>query len=405
MTVHAMEQPAGPGSRGRRGGVVGPGTVRDRRVRPMTAADGIGVDGARADGIRVAAIDCGTNSLRLLVADVDPAARLTDVDRRMEIVRLGQGVDATGRLAPAALDRTLRVLASYADIIRDRSAAAVGMVATSATRDAVNSADFVRGVTDVLGVAPEVLTGDEEARLSFTGATAEFARSGAAGRAAGLGPPYLVVDIGGGSTEFVLGGVPGQARQAVPGPVAAQAPARPAFAGRAFAGPAGSWPAFAGPVSALSVDIGCVRLTERHLHSDPPSAAELAAAVTDIDTALDRVAGALPVRAARTLVGLRGSVTTVAALALGLAQYDAARIHHARISARQVAEQARSLLAQTRGQRAGLAVMHPGRVDVIGGGAMILDQVMRRFGFAEVLVSEHDILDGIAWSLADGGRR
>jgi exopolyphosphatase / guanosine-5'-triphosphate,3'-diphosphate pyrophosphatase len=399
----------------------------------MTAADGIRsdrgrsaggpADGGRAEGIRVAAIDCGTNSLRLLVADVDPVAgRLTDVDRRMEIVRLGQGVDATGRLAPAALDRTLRALASYADIIRDRSADAVRMVATSATRDAANSADFVRGVTAVLGVAPEVLTGDEEARLSFTGATAEFGGSGAAGQAAGLGPPYLVVDIGGGSTEFVLGGGQGGAqRQAVGGPVAVGRPASgpaaagpptagtalpgPPTGGTALAGPPTGGTAFAGPVSALSVDIGCVRLTERHLRSDPPTAAEITAAAADIDTALDRVAETLPVRAARTLVGLAGSVTTVAALALGLTHYDAARIHHARISARQVAEQAPSLLAQTRERRASLAVMHPGRVDVIGGGAMILDQVMRRFGFAEVLVSEHDILDGIAWWLADGGRR
>ena len=322
----------------------------------MTTADELRASGVPASGIRVAAIDCGTNSLRLLVADVDPVAgRLTDVDRRMEIVRLGQGVDATGRLASAALDRTLRALAGYAGIIADRSATAVRMVATSATRDAANSADFVRGVTAVLGVAPEVLTGDEEARLSFTGATAEFAAaaagSGVAGTGTGTGggvagagvrvagggpvggprPPYLVVDIGGGSTEFVLGG-----------------------------DPAG------GPVSALSVDIGCVRLTERYLHSDPPAAAEIAAAVNDIGAALDRVAGALPVRAARTLVGLAGSVTTVAALALGLPHYDAAQIHHARISARQVAEQARGLLGQTREQRAGLPVMHPGRVDVIG---------------------------------------
>jgi len=354
----------------------------------VTTADELRASGVPASGIRVAAIDCGTNSLRLLVADVDPVAgRLTDVDRRMEIVRLGQGVDATGRLAPAALDRTLRALAGYAGIIADRSATAVRMVATSATRDAANSADFVRGVTAVLGVAPEVLTGDEEARLSFTGATAEFAAAataaGTGGGMAGTGvgvagggplggprPPYLVVDIGGGSTEFVLGG-----------------------------DPAG------GPVSALSVDIGCVRLTERYLHSDPPAAAEIAAAVNDIGAALDRVAGALPVRAARTLVGLAGSVTTVAALALGLPHYDAAQIHHARISARQVAEQSRGLLGQTREQRASLPVMHPGRVDVIGGGAMILDEVMRRFGFAEVLVSEHDILDGIAWSLAEGGSR
>ncbi|HEY2126046.1 MAG TPA: Ppx/GppA phosphatase family protein [Streptosporangiaceae bacterium] len=316
-------------------------------------------------GTRVAAVDCGTNSLRLLVADVDPAAgRLTDVDRRMEIVRLGQGVDATGRLAPEALDRTLRALAGYAKIIRAASADAVRMVATSATRDAANAADFVRGVEDVLGVTPEVLSGQDEAYLSFTGATAEL--PAAAG-------PYLVVDIGGGSTEFVLG--PGQ--------------------------PAGR-PAARTGLRALSVDIGCVRLTERHLHCDPPTRAEIAAATADIEAALDRVAAAMPAATARTLVGLAGSVTTVAGLALGLAEYDPGRIHHARISAAQVAEQTGALLSQTRAQRAALGVMHPGRVDVIGGGALVLDHVMRRFGFAEVLVSEHDILDGIAWALAAG---
>ena len=318
-----------------------------------------------AAGTRVAAVDCGTNSLRLLVADVDPAAgRLTDVNRRMEIVRLGQGVDATGRLAPEALDRTLRALGGYAKIIRAASADAVRMVATSATRDAANAADFVRGVEDVLGVTPEVLSGQDEAYLSFTGATAEL--PAAAG-------PYLVVDIGGGSTEFVLG--PGQ--------------------------PAGR-PAARTGLRALSVDIGCVRLTERHLHGDPPTRAEIAAAAADIEAALDRVAAAMPAATARTLVGLAGSVTTVAGLALGLAEYDRDRIHHARISAAQVAEQTGALLSQTRAQRAALGVMHPGRVDVIGGGALVLDHVMRRFGFAEVLVSEHDILDGIAWALAAG---
>jgi exopolyphosphatase/guanosine-5'-triphosphate,3'-diphosphate pyrophosphatase len=163
------------------------------------------------------------------------------------------------------------------------------------------------------------------------------------------------------------------------------------------AGPAG--------VSAVSVDIGCVRLTERHLHSDPPRPAEISAAAADIDAALDAVAGALPVTAARTLVGLAGSVTTVAGLALGLREYDSTRIHHARVSAGQVAAQTRRLLSQTRQERAALGVMHPGRVDVIGGGAMVLDQIMRRFGFGEVLASEHDILDGIAWSLAAGVRR
>jgi exopolyphosphatase / guanosine-5'-triphosphate,3'-diphosphate pyrophosphatase len=300
---------------------------------------------------RVAAVDCGTNSLRLLLADVDAdRAELTDVARRMEIVRLGQGVDRTGLLAPEALARTMAVLRDYADVITRSGAQAVRMVATSATRDAGNAADFVRLVKEVLGVAPEVLTGQEEARLSFAGATAELAaRSG----------PYLVVDIGGGSTEFVLSAV-----------------------------------------HAVSVDIGCVRMTERHLHGDPPTRAEVAAAVADIDAALDTVAAAVPVRQARTLIGLAGSVTTVAGIAMGLPGYDAARIHHARVSAAAVHAVTMSLLAQTRAARAAIGVMHPGRVDVIGGGALVLDRIMQRFGFGEVLVSEHDILDGIAWSLA-----
>jgi exopolyphosphatase/guanosine-5'-triphosphate,3'-diphosphate pyrophosphatase len=329
--------------------------------------------------VRVAAIDCGTNSLRLLVADVEPGAgRLTDVDRRMEIVRLGQGVDFTGRLAPEALERTLRALRGYARIIGDQSAEAVRMVATSATRDAANAADFVRGVNGVLGLEPEVLSGQEEAYLSFVGATAEFS----AGSAGPGGGPYLVVDIGGGSTEFVVGD------------------------GRTTGDPITGDPTTgAAGVSAVSVDIGCVRLTERHLHSDPPRPAEISAAAADIDAALDLVAGAIPVSAARTLVGLAGSVTTVAGLALGLGEYDSARIHHARVSAEQVAAQTRRLLRQTREERAALGVMHPGRVDVIAGGAMVLDQIMRRFGFGEVLASEHDILDGIAWSLAAGVRQ
>jgi exopolyphosphatase / guanosine-5'-triphosphate,3'-diphosphate pyrophosphatase len=334
--------------------------------------------------VRVAAIDCGTNSLRLLVADVEPGSgRLTDVDRRMEIVRLGQGVDSTGRLAPEALERTLRALRGYARIIGDRSAEAVRMVATSATRDAANAADFVRGVTGVLGLEPEVLSGQEEAYLSFVGATVEFS----AGSAGPDGGPYLVVDIGGGSTEFVVG----DSR------TAADRTTGDRTTGDRTTGAAG--------VCAVSEDIGCVRLTERHLHSDPPRPAEISAAATDIDAALDIVAGAIPVSAARTLVGLAGSVTTVAGLALGLAEYDSARIHHARVSAEQVAAQTRKLLSQTREERAALGVMHPGRVDVIAGGAMVLDQIMRRFGFGEVLASEHDILDGIAWSLAAGVRQ
>jgi len=309
---------------------------------------------------RVAAIDCGTNSVRLLVADVDRAAgRLSDVDRRLEIVRLGQGVDATGRLATTALARTFRVLRSYQQIIGEASASAVRLVATSATRDAANAGEFVAGIRGILGIEPEVLSGEDEALLSFTGATAELTREAA---------PYLVTDIGGGSTEFVLGD---------PGAVTA----------------------------AVSVNIGCVRMTERHLRHDPPGDDEIAAARADIDAALDVVAGKIPVSEARTLVGLAGSVTTVAALVLRLESYRAERIHHSLVSAEAVREVAASLLAQTRAERARLPVMHPGRVDVIGGGALVLTRIMDRFGFGEVLVSEHDILDGLAWSLASGTDR
>ncbi len=335
---------------------------------------------------RVAAIDCGTNSLRLLVADVDPARhKLTDVRRRMEIVRLGQGVDATGMLAPEALQRTFKVLREYAADISASHAAAVRMVATSATRDAGNAAEFASGVQDILGVSPEVITGGEEARLSFAGATAELAGAGAVGQH--VVPPYLVVDIGGGSTEFVLGGAGSAAGDGT-------AP-RSGGAGSAVG-------ADDDRLAAISVDIGCVRLTERHLHSDPPSAAEVAAATADIDATLDRVAAAVPVGSARTLVGLAGSVTTITAIALGLGAYDPARTHHARISASAVHDVTTMLLGQSHEQRAGIPALHPGRVDVIGAGALVLDRVMRRFGFAELVTSEHDILDGIAWSIASG---
>jgi exopolyphosphatase/guanosine-5'-triphosphate,3'-diphosphate pyrophosphatase len=304
---------------------------------------------------RVAAIDCGTNSIRLLIADVDPErATLTDVDRRMEIVRLGQGVDTTGRLAPGALDRTLKALSGYAALIADRGAESVRMVATSATRDAANADEFARRVTGVLGTGPGVLTGDEEARLSFLGATAELGPS--------VPSPYLVADIGGGSTEFVLGA--------------------------------------AGQVtSALSVNIGCVRMTERHLRDDPPSAAQIAAATADVDAAIAQAAAVVDAAQARTLAGLAGSVTTVAGIALDLPGYDAERLHHTRVPAAQVHEVTTRLLAQTRAERARIPVMHPGRIDVIGGGALILDRIMTRLNFTEVLVSEHDILDGIAWSI------
>ena len=353
-----------------------------------------------AGGARVAAVDCGTNSLRLLIADVDPRhGTLADVVRRMEIVRLGQGVDATGRLAPEALARTFRVLQEYATIITDSAVGAVRMVATSATRDAVNATEFIRGVTRVLGVPPEVLSGGQEAFLSFTGATAELVRAGSGGER--FAPPYLVVDIGGGSTEFVLGR--DQAGGAGPDRAGPDR-AGPDRAGPDRSGPDRAGPAdaqAAGPVAATSVDIGCVRMTERHLHSDPPTATQIAAAVADIDAAIDRAAAEVPAQRARTLVGLAGSVTTVAGVALDLPGYDASRIHHARIPAGQVHEVTRMLLGQTHAQRAQIGVMHPGRIDVIGAGALVLDRILARLGFAEVVVSEHDILDGIAWSMVD----
>jgi len=328
---------------------------------------------------RVAAIDCGTNSIRLLIADInskaddiertvgspDESAPLSDVAREMRIVRLGEGVDRTGRLSAAALDRTMTALREYAGLIAAAGPEATRMVATSATRDAANSREFTDRVVEVLGVPPEVISGDAEARLSFTGATREL--FGTPLGAGACQPPYLVTDIGGGSTEFVLG---------TPEAVGA-----------------------GGQISGRSVNIGCVRLTERHLHTDPPGPAEIAATIADIDAALQEAAASVPVAAANTLVGLAGSVTTVAAIALGLRGYDPARIHHARVSAARVHEIALELLAMTRSERAAIPAMHPGRVDVIGAGALILDRIMSRFGFAEVLVSEHDILDGIAWSL------
>jgi exopolyphosphatase/guanosine-5'-triphosphate,3'-diphosphate pyrophosphatase len=314
---------------------------------------------------RVAAIDCGTNSLRLLVADVPATGAHSDLLRRMEVVRLGQGVDATGRLAPEAIERTRKVLAEYAGQARDLGASAVRMAATSATRDAANRQDFEDMVLSTLGQAPDVITGQEEAELSFLGATASLDAAARAHGASPPRPPFLVVDIGGGSTEFVLGD--GDRVRA-----------------------------------ARSVDIGCVRLTERHLHGDPPSAEEIRRAEDDIRSALARVTAEVPVADAVSLVGLAGSVTTVAALALGLPAYDPDAIHGSRIGIDAVRAVTADLLAATRERRAAMPVMHPGRVDVIGAGALILRVVMDEFGMGEVVVSEHDILDGIALRLARG---
>jgi exopolyphosphatase/guanosine-5'-triphosphate,3'-diphosphate pyrophosphatase len=321
------------------------------------------------DVTRVAAIDCGTNSVRLLLADIADG-RLTDLERRMEIVRLGQGVDQTGRLAPEALERTFAAMRGYAKLIDAHDTEKIRVVATSATRDAENRADFVSGVVDIFGVVPEVISGEEEAQLSFVGATRDLVE---------LRPPrpYLVVDIGGGSTEFVLGTSSVEA--------------------------------------ARSVDIGCVRMTERHLYdgardgretrsaapsvSGPPTPEQIAAAVADIDAQLAAVREVVPVDQARTLVGLAGSVTTVAGIAMDLPEYDPQRIHLSRITAAQVHDVTRTLLHSSHDERAAIGVMHPGRVDVIGAGALILDRIMREYGFGAVVVSEHDILDGIAWSL------
>ncbi|MEV7229377.1 MULTISPECIES: Ppx/GppA phosphatase family protein [Polymorphospora] len=307
----------------------------------------------------MAAIDCGTNSIRLLVADLPgpdapPGAPLVDLIRQMEIVRLGQGVDRTGRLAPEAIERTRAALVGYAERIESLGVDRVRMCATSASRDASNADDFRAMVLDTLGVAPEVVTGVEEARLSFTGAVR--------GLPADARPPYLVVDIGGGSTEFVVGGAEVE--------------------------------------SAVSVDIGCVRMTERHLHGDPPSAAQVAAAEADIAEAVDRALAVVPGREAATLVGLAGSVTTVVGIAQELPEYDPARIHHARVSYEAVAKVTADLLTRSAAQRMEIPVMHPGRADVIGAGALVLRVIMERAGMTSVVASEHDILDGIAWSLA-----
>jgi exopolyphosphatase/guanosine-5'-triphosphate,3'-diphosphate pyrophosphatase len=302
---------------------------------------------------RVAAIDCGTNSIRLLVADVRDGARpeLFDVERVMRIVRLGEGVDRTGRLSDAAIERTRVALVDYAAIIEAAGAERIRMVATSASRDAENADLFRAVVRDVLGVEPEVISGDDEARLSFAGAIGGLPVDG----------PHLVVDIGGGSTEIVLGS------ESV--------------------------------TAARSVDVGCVRLTERHLRSDPPSTDQIAAAEADVRAAVASARRTVPVEQARTFIGLAGSVTTVTALALGLSAYDPYRIHHARISYDQVAEVTAMLLASTHADRAELPVMHPGRVDVIGAGALVLRVIMAEVAAHEVVASEHDILDGIALSL------
>ena len=313
--------------------------------------------------MRVAGIDCGTNSIRLLIADVGRDGTLTDVTRLMKVVRLGQGVDATGRLAPEAIERTRVALVEYADLIRETGATAVRMVATSATRDASNREDFFAMTREVLGaVIPgaeaEVITGDEEARLSFAGAVGEL--DSARG-------PFVVVDLGGGSTEVVLGDGDGVH-------------------------------------AAYSTDIGCVRLTERCLHDDPPTAEQVAQAREVAGEKIREALEQVPVEQARTWVGVAGTMTTLAALALELDEYDSERIHLSSVPFDRLREVCDGLVAATREKRAALGPMHPGRVDVIGGGSIITtvlaEELGRRAGITELVVSEHDILDGIALSVA-----
>ena len=302
---------------------------------------------------RVAAIDCGTNSIRLLIADITNG-NFKEVLRTMEIVRLGQGVDQNKAFHPDAIDRTLAAVEKFAGHIKSKGVEKVRFCATSATRDASNRDLFTDGVKKILGIEVEVIPGEEEARLSFIGATKELSQND------GL---FLVVDIGGGSTEFVFG------NESVD--------------------------------SAKSVNIGCVRMSERHLIDQPPSMAQISQAIIDIDIAIAQAAAIVPISEAKTLVAVAGTATTVAAAALKLEQYDRYLIHLSRISATSVHQVAGMFQSMDKDQIASLGYMHPGRVDVITSGALILSRIMAATGASEFVASESDILDGIAWSLSN----
>ena len=304
--------------------------------------------------MRVAAIDCGTNSIRLLVADHGPGG-LRDLHREMRIVRLGENVDRDGVLGEAALARTRLALDDYAAVIRGLGAERVRLVATSATRDAANSDQFVALVVEALGIEPDVVSGTEEAALSF---------AGAAGTLPELAGPVIVTDIGGGSTELVLGG--GRYQR----------------------------------LRAHSMDIGSVRMTERHLRDDPPTPSQVAAAAADIRAALEEAARDVPLDTGAALVGVAGTVTTLAAIALGLTVYDSAKIPGSRLAAVDVHRITDLLLGLDHAGRAAIPVIHPGRVDVISAGALILRTIIDATGVRELIVSEHDILDGIALSIS-----
>ncbi len=301
---------------------------------------------------RVAAIDCGTNSIRLLIADIT-GSNFKEVVRTMDIVRLGQGVDQNKSFHPDAITRTLSAVEKFAALIASKGVEKVRFCATSATRDASNRELFTSGVKKILGVEVEVIPGEEEAALSFIGATKELSQSDG---------PFLVVDIGGGSTEFVFGAEKVE--------------------------------------FAKSVNIGCVRMSERHLTLQPPTMAQIAEAIVDIDIAITQAAKVVPISQAKSLVAVAGTATTVSAAALKLDDYDRYLIHLSRISAQSVFQVAAMFQSMKKDQIAALGYMHPGRVDVITAGALVLSRIMAATGSSEFIASESDILDGIAWSLS-----
>jgi exopolyphosphatase/guanosine-5'-triphosphate,3'-diphosphate pyrophosphatase len=300
---------------------------------------------------RVAAIDCGTNSIRLLIADISNGI-FKEVVRSMEVVRLGQGVDKNKSFHPDAIKRTLDAVEMFSEVIASKGVERIRFCATSATRDATNRSLFTDGVRGILGVEVEVIPGEEEAMLSFNGATKELMQSDA---------PYLVVDIGGGSTEFVFGSNKVE--------------------------------------NAKSVDIGCVRMSERHFTSQPTTMDQVARAIIDIDSAIAQAASVVPISNAKTLVAVAGTATTVAAAALELKDYDRHLIHLARISADKVHKVSAMFQSMKKDEIANLGYMHPGRVDVITAGSLVLSRVMAATGASEFVASESDILDGMAWSL------
>jgi exopolyphosphatase / guanosine-5'-triphosphate,3'-diphosphate pyrophosphatase len=340
--------------------------------------------------VRLAALDVGTNSTRLLVADVEGGRIVAEHARETTITRLGRGVDRARRFDPGALARTLEVIGGYAATCDRLGVDAVRVVATSATRDAGNAGELASGVRLLLGVEPEVLTGEQEAAATFAGATAELPGDGRT----------LVVDIGGGSTELIVGGPP--ARAAAAGAPGAHGPAAPGAPGLAAPGADGPPPPRLVPDAMISLDVGCVRLTERHLRTDPPTAAETAALRADARAQLDRVAAVLDPASADRVVGVAGTVTTVTAIALGLDRYQPARIHLATVDAAQIATTAARLAAMTVAERAALPVMAPGREDVIAAGALLLAEICGLFGFMRITSSEADILDGVVLGLAGG---